>query len=325
MKLYESHPERYDAVINYEATLLDANARLETSGQEPLYIFYLKDGQTLADSPLAYVDHGDPAKAALFKQLQDYLLTPEVQQKMGELGRRTGLLASSAPAGNLFSPDHQQRWGVQPNRVLQPIPLPSAETIRAALQAYQLLFKKPSLTVYILDYSGSMEGPGNEGLMRAMQTLLDPAIAEKYFLQTGPADISIAIPFDARVRGVLTAHGNKPDELAALVARLQEQKPGGGTDFYTAGKVACDTIRSIPHYQDYQVSVILMTDGQSQGTMEPFLQAWGTVPDHIPVFSILFGDADRDQVDRVAKETGGTVFDGSRELETAFRKAKGYN
>ena len=45
-------------------------------------------------------------------------------------------------------------------RVLSPIMLPSGEVIREALRLYQTAFRKPSLTVYVLDFSGSMEGEG---------------------------------------------------------------------------------------------------------------------------------------------------------------------
>ena len=34
-------------------------------------------------------------------------------------------------------------------------------------------FRKPSFTVYALDFSGSMEGQGQQQLTKAMQTLLD--------------------------------------------------------------------------------------------------------------------------------------------------------
>ena len=45
----------------------------------------------------------------------------------------------------------------------------------------------------------------------------------------------------------------------------------------------------------------------------------------IPVFSILFGDADPQQLDEIAKHTSGRVFDGRKDLVQAFREAKGYN
>ena len=42
-------------------------------------------------------------------------------------------------------------------------------------------FKKPSLNVYCLDYSGSMSGEGNEQLVAAMEQLLIQENARKNF------------------------------------------------------------------------------------------------------------------------------------------------
>ena len=52
--------EDYDAMVNYECLIIDANRQLESEGKEPLYIVYPYDGLSIADSPLGYVDHGTP-------------------------------------------------------------------------------------------------------------------------------------------------------------------------------------------------------------------------------------------------------------------------
>ena len=48
----------FDAMVNYECLVIQANQELEVQGREPLYVVYPTDGLTLADSPLAYVDPG---------------------------------------------------------------------------------------------------------------------------------------------------------------------------------------------------------------------------------------------------------------------------
>jgi peroxiredoxin len=46
----------------------------------------------------------------------------------------------------------------------------------------------------------------------------------------------------------------------------------------------------------------------------------------VPVFGVTFGDdADRSQLDNLAKLTGGRVFDGTKSLTQAFRAVRGYN
>ena len=45
----------------------------------------------------------------------------------------------------------------------------------------------------------------------------------------------------------------------------------------------------------------------------------------MPVFSIMFGDADETQLEELAEYTNARVFDGRENLTEAFRSVKGYN
>ena len=56
----------YDAMVNYECLIIDADRQLEAEGREPLYVVYPYDGLSLADSPLGYVDHQDERKEEVF-------------------------------------------------------------------------------------------------------------------------------------------------------------------------------------------------------------------------------------------------------------------
>ena len=57
-----ANPAAYDAMFNYESTVLEADQALTAAGQEPLYIIYPSNGLSVADSPLAFVPRGDPAR-----------------------------------------------------------------------------------------------------------------------------------------------------------------------------------------------------------------------------------------------------------------------
>ena len=61
----------YDAMVNYECLIIQANQELEARGEEPLYLVYPYDGLSIADSPLGYVDKGDSKKEDLFLKLQE--------------------------------------------------------------------------------------------------------------------------------------------------------------------------------------------------------------------------------------------------------------
>ena len=45
----------------------------------------------------------------------------------------------------------------------------------------------------------------------------------------------------------------------------------------------------------------------------------------IPIFSIMFGDADESQLNDIARVTNAKVFDGKTNLLEAFKQVRGYN
>lgn len=311
----------YEAMVNYEALIIEANQELVKQGKEPLHVIYPVDGIVLADSPLGYIDHEDEKKAETFDALQDYLLSGEVQAAILKLGRRTGVGGVMGRVDTaVFNPD----WGIDTENILSPIRLPAADVIQEALNLYQTEFRKPSLTVFCLDFSGSMEGEGEAQLKEAMRMLLDQQVAGQYLIQASSQDVTIVIPFDSAPRTVWQVQGNAPDALARLLDDVQALSVGGGTDIYAP---AVQALRVIGQYtiEQYAPAIILMTDGQSDGSLPNFVNAWNQMNQDIPVFSIMFGDAQAGQLEELADHTRGRVFDGRSDLVKAFRTAKGYN
>lgn len=309
----------YDAMVNYECLIIQANRELEERGGEPLYAVYPYDGLSLADSPLGYVDMGNDKQEELFLKLQEYLLSADTQNKIQRTGRRSGYTGVSEKNRDVFRTD----WGLQPDRVLSPIKMPAADVLFECLNLYQTDFRKPSLTVYCLDYSGSMSGEGNEQLVQAMEQLLIQENARKNFLQASENEVNILIPFSGYVIGTYTATGNG-SELEALYGKVKDQEVGGGTDMYAAA------VRGIEMLEEYDLSrytpaIILLTDGQSAGSPADFEEAYTEMGAEIPVFSIMFGDADETQLEELAQYTNARVFDGRENLTEAFRSVKGYN
>jgi ABC-type Fe3+ transport system substrate-binding protein len=141
----------FDAMVNYESLILSTNAQLVKERREPLQIIYPYDGLSLSDSPLGYVDQGDKDKEEAFLKLQAFLMSPEIQKEIQQYGRRTGYSGIAQEYQSVFNP----AWGADTQRVLSPIKMPERDVLTAALDLYQSQFRKPSLTVYCLDYSGS--------------------------------------------------------------------------------------------------------------------------------------------------------------------------
>ena len=123
--------------------------------------------------------------------------------------------------------------------------------------------------------------------------------------------------------------GNDPRRLADLFAQLDQKSAGGGTGLYGAVGEAFQALKPYAaRAGEYHISVIVMTDGaptDSPSALEQTVRnspLWGDVP----IYSILFGDGvRRDLMEDLSKKAFGKVFDGTKDLATAMRDAKGFN
>ena len=313
----------YDAMVNYEAVIIETNQELVRQGKEPLYAVYPVDGLAIADSPLGYVDNKEEKKAEVFSRLQEYLLSEKVQKQLSDLGRRTGLAGvSGARNDEVF----KKEWGIDGQKVISGITIPSGEVIEKALGMYQTELRKPSATVYCLDYSGSMSGDREKALKSAMASLLDQEEAKKYMIQASEKDVMIVIPFSDVISDVWEATGNRQDDLDPVLSRIQDMEVGGGTDIYTPALKGIEILRD-SKYDGYSRAVVLLTDGQSnQGPdFEEFAEEFNRLDADIPVFAISFGDADERQLEDITALTRARIFDGREDLSKAFQSVKGYN
>jgi Ca-activated chloride channel family protein len=315
--------DEFDAMVNYEAMIIEANQMLVANGQEPMIAVYPLDGIMMADSPLGFIDKGDVRKEQLFNQLQEYLLSDPVQDEILKMGRRTGLvgLNKSAVDAHVFNPE----WGIDVDRVISPVPTPSENVIRMALDLYQGGgLRKPSFTAYVLDFSGSMKGQGEQDLKSAMHLLLDPVESKRFLLQPSSRDRHIVIPFDSAPRTVIAVTGNSPADLKSLMQQIHGMQAEGGTDIYEGVARAYQALREVGDLDGFFPSIILMTDGKSKGGL-PVVKNARAGLEQVPVFCISFGDADESQLVPMSELTGGRVFHGKKDLASAFRNAKGYN
>ena len=312
----------YDAMVNYESIIIDTNKELVARGEEPLYVIYPQDGLGIADSPLGYIDNGNKEKEEIFLKLQDYLISDEVKPKLLELGRRTSFAINFENSNpETFNSD----WGIDTKKVLNVMKMPTADVIQKALNMYQTELRKPSLTVYCLDYSGSMAGNGVTSLRSAMSMLLDQTKAKNYMLQASTKDVTIVIPFDNNVLDIWKAEGNDETTLLELQSKIDSLDPQGGTDIYKPLIKAMDEIKKY-NVSDYTTSIILMSDGKSNvNSYNQVVEEWNQENLDIPIFSITFGESDDRELQALADFSTARVFDGKDNLEKAFKQAKGYN
>lgn len=324
-----ANPNAYDAMFNYESTVLEADQALTAAGQEPLYIIYPANGLSVADSPLAYLDKGDATKEAAFLKLQAFLLTPETQKVLSDLGRRSGLVGMEAQTANpaVWNPD----WGADLKREIAPVPTPGADVIAEALSLYQTELRKPSLTVWVLDVSGSMEGEPIAQLKQAMGLLLDKQTASVNLLQPSRRDVTIIIPFNDRVEKPIIVKGADEADLAAALAKVDQLEAGGGTDLYGALAAA---LQALQPYQDdgslftYLPAIVAMTDGASDMANFDYFNGLKSeigFGNDVPIHAIAFGKADMSQLTALTTGSIGRLFTAGDDMAGALRQAKGYN
>ena len=312
----------YEAVVTYESSIININKKLEKLGKEKLYVLYPVDGVSISDSPFAYIDNGNANKKEQFLTLRDYILSDEGQDKLAEKGRRTWFGGVTENANQtIFNPD----WGIDTSKYIVPLKFPSTTVIQRALALYQSELRKPVYTIFCLDYSGSMYGDGYESLIDAMDYILTQEEAEKDLLQYTEKDKIAVIPFSSRV--IDTWYATDGSRTSTLLELIKQQKPNGNTDIYGAAQEALEIFeKDIDEFNQYNFSVILMTDGQanvgSYRTLERYYLKLGK---EIPIYSIMFGSAYASDLKEIAELTNGKVFDGRTNLLEAFKEVRGYN
>jgi Ca-activated chloride channel family protein len=354
---------RFNAMFNYESLGIEANNGWDTLdennqtvhhnglialGKEPLIAVYVKDALAVVDFPIAYINHGDENKRAMYKSISDCLMSPEGQAEMLRLGRRAvdqNLTASKANP-QIFNKD----WGVDLGITVPSARLPQRDILAQILNLYRGFLKKPSFTTFCLDYSGSMQGNKVAELKKAMETLLNQDLAAKNYLQRGPTDITAVMIFDSHVRNDLVTQdsngkyvinpdiekdwvvsGNDKTKMDALFERVNNTDVGDGTAMYSCALSAYRYILA-KGITGYNVSVVFLTDGESnEGAsdkdLEQYLKDNGILGE-IPGYGIGFNleSAGKVQLDKIASLTRGKVYKADdNNLKQEMRLATGNN
>lgn len=309
----------YEAVVTYESSIININKKLQQQGKETLYAIYPVDGVSISDSPFAYIDNKDEKSKEIFLDLQSYILSNEGQKLLQAKGRRTWYGGVNSNVNkSIFNPE----WGIDTTKYISPVKYPSTEVIKLALNLYQSELRKPVHVAFCLDYSGSMTGTGYAELMNAMNYILSDEAAND-FLQFSAKDKIDIIPFNRTVlQSYSTDNGTKTKQLLTNIRKI---KPNDTTALYPAVIEALMKL-SQEDMEKYNVSIIAMTDGQANvGTFSKLKTIYNRNGKSIPIYSIMFGSAAKQQLQDMATLSNGKVFDGKQDLKKAFKEVRGYN
>ena len=307
----------YEAVMTYESSIININKKLIKESKEPLYAIYPVDGVSISDSPLAFIDNKNDKKKEEFDKLQSYILSDDGQKLLAKYARRTWYGGTKADVDQkVFNKD----WGIDTTKYISPVKYPSTSVIKKALLMYQTEFRRPIHVVFCLDYSGSMYGNGYNELMNAMDYILSSE-AENELIQFSSKDKIDVLAFSATVSKL--GHTDNGEQTSALLSKIHENDTGGSTALYPAAQEAVELLST---EDSMGTTVILMTDGDGNvGKFSDLKEAYEKVNKDIPIYSIMFGSASEEQLNRIAKLSNGKVFDGKTDLIAAFKEVRGYN
>ena len=131
------------------------------------------------------------------------------------------------------------------------------------------------------------------------------------------------IPFSTNV--LATWSTKEGYTISELKNKITSQIPKGSTNIYETSVEAIELLNK-EHLDKYNVSIVLMTDGQSNmGSFSNLSSYYKIVNKQIPIYSIMFGDAYEYELQDIADLTNGKIFDGKTDLLKAFKEVRGYN
>lgn len=336
-KFAEQQNTRVNAFINYESWLLSLNqsGRLK----EPLALVYPHEGVATADYPFMLLEE---SRRADYQKVVDYLKGPEAQTWLAKTTLRrpvnrdvaqaqAGLFPASAMLVELpFSPDRALADGL--------------------IDAYLNEFRTPIASTFVLDVSGSMNAGGRRAqLVQALQYMAgeDASLTGRIARLTSREKIWM-LPFSdfpgepvlfelpagrAAARGV-QVQADSEAKRAAL-GRVRDYAEGlrmtGSTALYDSVLKALELmLEERKRNPGYQYSVVAFTDGENNRgrTLAQFKAAYAQLPEDvraIPVFMVLFGEAQERELRDLVQTTGGRVFDARKaSLYSVFKDIRAF-
>lgn len=298
-------------MINYENVITQLNA----SGKlrQPLRVLIPDEGVVTADYPLILLN---PDAREAYGRVTDYLKTSAAQTLVKE---RTG----------------RHPLGGQEDMPLELAFPGSLAAIEATLSAYLNENRRPASTTFVLDVSGSMQGERLDALKSSLQALAggDVSVTGRY-AQFAPREQVRFLTFSSKVHDLkkyqVGSSGHEGAALQQIKDYAKQLQIQGGTAIYDALTSALQQLEGEGPQPNRIRTVVLMTDGENNEGMglHDFLAVRAAKPQHVRdvrIFPILFGEASPDEMEELARATGGRVFDArSRPLPSIFKEIRAY-
>lgn len=336
-KFIEQQGSRVNAFINYESWLLSLNQ----SGKlrEPLVLVYPHEGMATADYPFMLLNE---ARRADYQKVVEYLKSEPAQTWLARTTLRRPVNSAVMQAQAALFPQ---------GAMLVELPFsPDRALADGLIDAYLNEFRTPVASTFVLDTSGSMNANGRRAqLVQALQYMAgdDASLTGRIARLTSREKIWM-LPFaDAPAEprlfqlpaGSSTARGvqvlQDSEAKRAVLAQVRDYAEGlrmtGSTALYDSVLEALQMMLAERKLKPgYQYSVVAFTDGENNRgrSLAQFKLDYAALPEDvkaIPVFMVLFGEANERELRELVAITGGRVFDARRTpLYSVFKEIRAY-
>nr|WSW70462.1 substrate-binding and VWA domain-containing protein [Streptomyces sp. NBC_00995] len=323
----QGNPSRNQAVLLSEQAAFAHNA--ESTGGSKLDLFYPKDGAPLLNYPFTLVNEDeqttDESRAAL--RFMTLLSEDASQRTLREHGFRTVDGTADEPLVAAAGGKSPQPYATSPGAA------PSDETLQETLGMWTITVQSARLTT-VVDASGSMATivPGrNQSRMDVTKASLIQALNQ--FTpndEIGLWEFATTLDGDkdyrrlvetSRLGDAAKGGGTHRDRLAAAFSSLQPV-PDGATGLYDTALAAFKEAQRT-YVKGKFNAVVILTDGSNQDDRSISRSALIaelkkiTDPERpVPLLAIAVGpDADREEVNDIAKVTGGGGYQVSDPAE----------
>ncbi|NGO14243.1 VWA domain-containing protein [Streptomyces sp. HC44] len=313
----QGNPKRNQALILSEQAAFAHNT--EADGGDDLDLFYPKDGSPRLDYPFALVDEArlttDESRAAL--RFMTLLAEPDGLGILEKHGFRTDDDETSDALVTRAGGRAPQPYG---EPAVEPA---SAREVQEALGMWTITVQSARITT-VVDASGSMAAtvPGTErsrmdvtksSLLQALATFTPEDEIGLWKFSTkldGDRDYRVLVPTERL--GDRKGDATQRDRLSAAFSDL-EPVPDGATGLYDTTLAAYrEAIAS--YAKDKFNALVILTDGVnedpgsiSRSGLVAELEKLTDPERPVPLIAIAVGpDADKDEVDQIAKATGGS-------------------
>jgi Ca-activated chloride channel family protein len=310
MDAFKKNPSKVDGVFNYRSMI--------ESSSTPLTVITPSDGVITADYRLSLIAGKSQEVNANYKKLVDWLLKDSTQRLIAKDTHRF-TTTTDASANTAFE-----------------LQFPSTmATVKSLLKEYVSEVRKPANMVFQIDTSGSMSGQRLSDLQTALGVLSGSTAKtdNDSLFAVQPHESMTFINFASDIKNVKTFtmgddEASTKQQMKGISSYVNSLNADGGTAIYSTLEESL-TKAAESSTKDNVTSVVLFTDGQNTNGIgyQEFNEWYSSHTDvhSIPIYTIVFGDADASQLQAISTASNGKSFNATTgSLSSVFKEIRGY-